>query len=282
MSVQETADGKYQVVDQDGKAIGKPLTTQNGALNKVKKLGAEQAAQEVRTLQDRVKSGQLPYWADEDSGENMTASFASVAQFWKTAVGNGAAPKGESEVNSMSSYQGGGYRPINKLMWSSYVAPNGKLLPNSTVIDDYLRKKTMREVADLMAASKRQSAPFAFTVYRATSPNHPLTEWAKQASVGDAYLNKGFDSTSFNPLMEPIESGGGTAARIIFDVPQGAKGLMFSGTPGYKDGLPHEMEWLAPANSKWAVKEVRDVNGVREVVVSLLSQRDLNGKVIWP
>jgi hypothetical protein len=275
MDVTKTGDGKYQIVGQDGKAIGKPYLTESGAINRVKKLGSQKFTEEVSRFQDRIRNGEF-----KSNYEAMPKAFSTIANFWRVSQSEKAAPQ-SSENDSMHSYQGGGYTIINQFLWGSSVGSGNTLKLNSSAIPDYAVKETAKKITDLMAVSKRQSAPFAFTSYRAVNADHPLTKWAYQASVGDAYLNKGFDSSSFNPLMTPI-NGGPTAARLIFDVPKDAKGLMFSGTPGYTDNLGYELEWLAPANGRWAVKEVRDVGGVREVVVSLLEQRDLNGNVIWP
>lgn len=206
--------------------------------------------------------------------ESMGGPEAQLASIWQRATRGKAEPTA-SESKSMHHYQGSGYSSINSNLWSIPVGENGKLDVGglSAVVADHARS--------LMSASIKQVAPLAFTSYRTANADHPLTKWASKVKAGDAYVNRGFDSTSFRPDFNPVAGGGAAATRLIYEVPKGARGLYFNGTPGYSDGMG-EMEWLAPANSRWAVKEVRDTNGVREVVVSLIGQRDLDGNVIYP
>lgn len=176
------------------------------------------------------------------------------------------------EQSALSDYQASGYQALNKSLWKLNRAKNGKMSVASTT-----------KAARLMELSKKLSSPFDFTSTRAVRTGHALHAWAQSVGVGDMYVNKGFDSSSLNPDISPIDGTGQLGTRVRFRVPKGAKGIYMNGVPGYPSSHKSEVEWLVPANSSWLVSSrTVGADGVIEVVVDLVDQRDFSGATIWP
>lgn len=223
---------------------------------------------ELKAMQKALSAGQAA------KGQELTTAAKTFAKLMKRH--NAKVTPTEAEKSFLGAYQGSSYKGINTAMWKGTIDPvtHAMSFPSDAYHQNF--------ASALMSLSKQISAPFAFKTYRVANADHPLTAWAKNATMGMAYVNKGFDSSSLDPDFNPVAGGGATATKLIFNVPEGMKGIYLNGTPGFHSGIPSEMEWLIPANSSWAVSKVADINGVRTVTVDLIEQFGLDGAKMWP